>query len=163
MFSKDRTVRSAIAALVSLIREQYCNQSPSQRFMNFSAKSGPMSTQKFLCRLFFVILLKNTRTVSLASFVFILFASTVLSDRSLRTKRYFTLLFFAANLSTYAKSNQYFSFLNLANSFLLQNLRVASVKFVYEGFECKNCLTLILVGCQFSINCAQSHKHHPCV
>ena len=34
------------------------------------------------------------------------------------------------------------SFLNLANAFMRLNLHVARVKFVKEGFEGKNCLTL---------------------
>ena len=33
------------------------------------------------------------------------------------------------------------SVVNRAKSFILLNLRVARVNFVYEGFECKNCFT----------------------
>ena len=86
-------------------------------------------------------MVKNALTVSLQSFVFIPFASTVLSNRSGRTSRYFTPLISLAGLSTYARSIRQISFLNLANDFILLILRVARVNFVYEGFQCKNCLT----------------------
>ena len=33
------------------------------------------------------------------------------------------------------------SFLNLAKALILSNFRVAALNFVYEAFECKNCLT----------------------
>ena len=59
-----------------------------------------------------------------------------------RTRRYFTPLLSLASLSTYAKSIHHISFLNLANAFICLNLPVVSVNFVWESFECKNCLTV---------------------
>ena len=73
---------------------------------------------------------QNARTVSLESFVYIPFASTVPSNRSWRTRRHFTPLLSLASLSTYAKSIHQSSFLNLANAFMRLNLRVARVNFV---------------------------------
>ena len=64
------------------------------------------------------------------TFFFFHFASTVLSNRSWRTRRYFTPLLSLASLSTYAKSIHQILFLNLANAFIRLNLRVARVKFL---------------------------------
>ena len=99
-------------------------------FIKLSNKICSFVNPIFLGRFFFVIKDKNARTVSLESFVFIPFASTVLSNRSWRTRRYFTPLLFLASLSKYAKSIQEISFLNVANVFIHLNLRVARVKFV---------------------------------
>ena len=75
------------------------------------------------------------------SFVFIRFASTVLSNNFWGTSKYFTPLLSFANLSTYARSMHQISFLKLAKALILLNLRVACVNLVYDVFECKNSLT----------------------
>ena len=59
-----------------------------------------------------------------------------------RTSSYFTPLLSLDRLPTYGKSIQQTSTLNLANAFILLNLRKARVNFVYEVFECKNCFTV---------------------
>ena len=64
---------------------------------------------------------KNAPTVSLESFSFILFASTVLSNKCRLTGRYFTLLLFLACLWTYAKSKHQISF--FYSSIWLSSLR----------------------------------------
>ena len=74
-------MRSANAALVSLIVEYICIPSALHGFLNSPANSVPLSTQNFLGQFFFVVIVKKARTNSLESFVFILFASTVLSNR----------------------------------------------------------------------------------
>ena len=84
---------------------------------------------------------KNARTVSFKPFVFIPFACTVLSNRSWWTSRYFTPFLSLATFSTFAKSVDQISVLNLENAFCFMNLRVARVNFVYEGFEGENCRT----------------------
>ena len=81
------------------------------------------------------------RAASLESFVFFLFASTVLSKKSCRTSRYFTPILPLASLPKYAESKHQISFLNPAKAFILLNLLVARVNFVCEVFECKTCLT----------------------
>ena len=58
--------------------------------LNSAAVFVPLSTQIFLGRFFFVIMFSNARTVSLQTFVFIRFSTTVLSKQSRRTSEYFT-------------------------------------------------------------------------
>ena len=91
--------------------------------------------------IFLVILFENVLTVFFKSFVFIPFASTILSNKSWRTSKYFTPLLSFDNLSTDAISIHQLSFLNLAKDLILLNLRVACVNLVYEVSECKNSLT----------------------
>ena len=112
-----------------------------EKFLNFPANSVPFWTQFLLGRFLFVIMAKTARTVSLESFVFFLFALTVLSNTSWRTSRYFTPFLTLASLSTHDMSIHQISFLNLANAFILLNLCVVSLNFVKEGFDRKNCLT----------------------
>ena len=90
---------------------------------------------------FFVIRIKNTRTVFLECFVIILFESTDLSNRSWRIRRYFTPLLSVASFSTYARPKHQNWFMNLSNAFTLMSLREARVKFVYDRFDCEHCLT----------------------
>ena len=116
------------------------------QFLTLSSEFCYLVDFLFVCRFFFVIKVKNARTVSLESFFSIPFASTVLSNGSWRTNRNFTPLLSLTGSSTYAKSVHQIAFLNLASAFNLLNLRVVRVKLVYKGFERKNCLTLILVG-----------------
>ena len=78
--------------------------------------------------------------MSFECFSLIAFASTVLSSRFWRIRKYFTPLLFLARISTYAKSIHFISLLNLANAFSLLNLRVARLNFVHECFQCKNCI-----------------------
>ena len=49
--------------------------------------------------------------------------------------------FFSANSSTKAKSIHRKSILNLEKAFIFWNFHVAKVKFVYDVFDCKTCLT----------------------
>ena len=70
-------------------------------------------------------------------FVFIRFASTVLSNTSRRTIRYFTPLLSLASSSTHARSIHQISFYNHANAFILFISRVAKFNFVYDCFESK--------------------------
>ena len=79
--------------------------------------------------------------VSFECFVFIPFASTVLSNKFWRTSKYFTPLSSFANLSTRARSIHQTSFLNLGKALILFNFCVACVNLVYEVFVCKNSLT----------------------
>ena len=80
-------------------------------FLNSQARSVPLSTQMYLGH-FFLILVKKAQTVSLESFVFTLFATNVLPDRSWRATRCYTPLILLANLSPYAWSLHQFSVLN---------------------------------------------------
>ena len=107
-----------------------CIPSALHSFLNSPANSVPLSTQLFLGRFYFVIIVKNAQTVSLETFLFIPSASTVLSNMSWRTRRYFTPFLSLASLSTYSKSIHQSSFLNLGNAFMRLNLRVARVIFV---------------------------------
>ena len=84
--------------------------------------------------------MKNGRTVSLESFLFIPSASTVLSNKSWRTSCYFTPLLFLARIPTFGRLIHQTSSLNLANAVILLNLRNVRVIFVYEVLECKKCL-----------------------
>ena len=79
-FFIDRIVRSAKAALVSLIVKQICIPWAIPNFLNSPANSVPSSTQSFLGRSSSEIMLENVLTVSLESFVFNPFAS--LFDRT---------------------------------------------------------------------------------
>ena len=83
-----------------------CTPSALHSFLNSPANSVPLPTQKLLRRFFFVIIVKNSRTVSLESFVFIPFVTTVLSNKSWWTRSYFTLFLSLVSLSTYAESIQ---------------------------------------------------------
>ena len=138
-----------------ILREPYCAFSKCSRslihcrlnlysfsfakYLKVSSNSHslPLSNQNFLGRFFFVLMVKNARTFSLESFVFIPFAYTVLSNTSWRTSRYITRLLSLANLSTYARSTPKNLLLNLAKIFILLKLRVARVSFVWESSECK--------------------------
>ena len=111
------------------------------KLLEYSNKFCPWSTQIFFDLVVLVIIFEKVLTVSFESFVFIPFASTVLSDKSWRTSKYFTPLLSFANLSTYFRSIHQISFLNLAKALILLNLRVACVNLVYDVFECKNSLT----------------------
>ena len=110
-------------------------------FLEISSKLRTLIYPNFLWFFFLVIISEKVLTVSFESFVFIPFASTVLSNKSWRTSKYFTPLLSFANLSTYARSIHQFSFLNLAKARNLLDLRVACVNLVYDVFECKNSLT----------------------
>ena len=127
-------------SLISLILEQILIPSAQQTSSNSPANFVVLSTRVVLVRLVFVIKFKNARSVSSEPFVFIPFAPTVLSNKSWRTSKYFIRLLSFAGLPTYARSKHQISFLNLANAFILLNLRVVRVNFVNSGFECKNCL-----------------------
>ena len=113
-----------------------------KNFSIYRAKAVPLSSQTFLGRLLFVIIVENARWFSLECFVFFLFASTVLSNNTWRISGHFTPLLSLASLSTYVTSINHISFLNLANALILLNFGKARVNLVYEGFECKNCLTV---------------------
>ena len=104
---------------------------------NFRSLVDPSSCGPII----FVIIVKNARTVSLESCVFIPFASAVLWNRSWQTGSYFKPLLSLTSLSTYPGSIHQISFLNLAKEFNFLNLHSARVKFVYEVFKCRNCLT----------------------
>ena len=104
------------------------------KFSKTSSKFYSFVDPQFLSRFFFAIIVNKCTSRFLAIF-FILFASTVLSDKSGRTNRYFTPLLTLASLSTYARFIHQISFLNLANAFILLNLQVARVNSVYKGFE----------------------------
>ena len=82
-------------------------------------------------------MVENALTVVLYSFVFIPFPSTVPPNKSWRTGKNFTPLFYFASLSTKAKSIHESSVLNLGKAFILLNFCVAKVNFVYEVFESK--------------------------
>ena len=141
MFLSERIIRFAIAARVSLSVEWIYIPSALQNFLNSPANSVPWSTQFFFGVFFLVFIFEKVLSVSFEFFVFIPFASTVLSNKSWRTSKYFTPLLSFANLSTYARSIHQFSFLNLAKALIPLNLRVACVNPVYDVFECKNSLT----------------------
>ena len=113
----------------------------AKNFLNSPAMSVPWSTQFFFGLFILVIIFENVLTVSFVSFVFIPFASTVLSNKSWRSSKYFTPLLSFANLSIYARSIHQISFLNLAKALTILNLRVACVNLVYYVFECKEPLT----------------------
>ena len=70
--------------------EWSCISSALHSFLNYSANSVPLLTQFFVGRFLFVVIVKNARTVTLDSFVFIPSTPTVLSNRSWRLSRYFT-------------------------------------------------------------------------
>ena len=57
------------------------------KIFKLSSKNCSLVDPHFLGRLFFVIIVRNAETVSFKSFVFILLASMVLSNRSRRTCR----------------------------------------------------------------------------
>ena len=111
------------------------------KFLELSSILRTLIYPFFFGLFFLVIMFENVLTVSFESFVFIPCASTVLSNRSWRTSKYFTPLLFFANLSTYARSIHQISFLNLAKARILLNLRVACVNLVYNVFKCENSLT----------------------
>ena len=111
------------------------------KFLEFSSKFCHLIYLNSLGSIFLVIFSENVLTVSFESFVFIPFASTVLSNKFWRTSKYFTTLLSFEKLSTYAISKHQISVLNLAKALILLNLRVAYVNLVYEVFECKNFLT----------------------
>ena len=111
------------------------------KFLELSIKFCPLIYASFFRLLFLVIIFENVLTVSFESFVSIAFASTVLSNKSWRTSKYFTPLLSFANLSTYARSIHQISPFKLAKNLILLNLSVACVNLVYEVFECKNSLT----------------------
>ena len=93
-----------------------------------------------------MIIVENALTVSLDSVVFVTFAFTVRPNKSWRTEKTYTQIFFTTS-STEARSIHQNSVLNLAKAFNLSNFRLAKVKFVYEFFDYKNFLTSIPVDC----------------
>ena len=132
-------------------------------FYSFSAAKLPKISSK-LCLLiylkfFWSILFRNHFWKCLdcffESFVFIPYASTVLSNKSWRTSKGFTPLLSFANLSRYATDIHQISFLNLAKALNLLIFRVACVNLVYDVFECKNSLTFNGEFCCF---CQIAHR-----
>ena len=141
MFLSERFVRSASVALVSFIVEYFSIPSTLQNFLKSPANSVPCSTQIFFGLFFLVIFFENVLTVSFESFVFIPFASTVLSNKCWRTSEYFTPILSFANLSTCARSMNQILSLTLAKALILLKLHVACLNLVNEVFQCKNSLT----------------------
>ena len=92
----DRNVRSAKAALVSLIVEQICILLPLQIASKLPAMSVPLYTQIFSGRFFSVFIDEKVRRESLES-VFILFAFTGPSNRFWQTSEHFTPLLLSAS------------------------------------------------------------------
>ena len=111
------------------------------KFLEHSSKFRTVIYSNFLWSILFGNHFWKSLDCFLRVFVFIPFASTVLSNKYWRTSKYFTPFLSFANLSTYARSIHQFSFLNLAKARILLNLRVACVNLVYDVFECKNALT----------------------
>ena len=97
-------------------------------FPNPLASFVHLSTQIFLSQFVFVIIVENARTVSFESFVFILFASTVLSNRSWRT----------SPCQVHAPNNIF----ECSKCFHSLEFNVTRVNFVYEVFEYKDRLYL---------------------
>ena len=124
------------------------------KFLELSSKFRTLIYPNVFGLFFLVIIFEKVLTVSFESFVFIPFASTVLSNKFWRTSKYFTPLLSFANLSTYARSIHQISFLNLAKARILLNLRVACVNLVYDVFECKNSLTF---NGEFCCICQNAH------
>ena len=111
------------------------------KLLEFSSKFCPLIYPNFLWSILFGKHFRKNFDCFLRVFVFILFASTVLSNKSWRTSKYFTPLLSFATLSTYVRSIQQTSILNLAKALILLNLRVARVNLLYDVFECINSLT----------------------
>ena len=111
------------------------------KFLELSSKFCPLIYPIFLWSGLFGNHFWKCFECFLGVFVFISLASTILTNKFWRTSEYFTPLLSFANLSTYARSIQQFSFLNLAKALILLKLRVACVNPVYEVFECKNSLS----------------------
>ena len=112
---------------------------------------------------FFVIIVENAQNVSLESFVFIPFASTVLSNRSWRTSISFTPSLSLASSSLYVKSIRQISFFNLANAFILLNLRVARVNLYKKVLNAKNCLTFDIGTLDLTKSRTDPWAQPPCV
>ena len=125
------------------------------KLLEFSSKFCPPDLPTFFGLFFLVIIFENILTVSFEAFVFNPFASTVLSNKSWRTSKYFTPLLSFGNLSTYARSIHQISFLYLAKALILLYLRVACVNLVYDVFERKNSLTF---NGEFCCICQIAHR-----
>ena len=102
----------------------------STKFFKRSSSFNSLSTQIFFGRLFFLIMDKKAFTISWESFVLIPLAFTVLSNKSWRTSKHFTPLFYFADLSTWAKLMHQIAFLNLAKALILLKFCVARLNFV---------------------------------
>ena len=110
------------------------------KFFKASSKFGSVVNSDFRGSIFYCIHSQRSLNRLFGIFCFHSFCIYGSSDRSWQTRRYFTLLFFSASLSTYAKSIYKTSFLNLKKAFILLKVYVAEVKFVKEASESKNCL-----------------------
>ena len=99
------------------------------------------STQIYFGLFFSVFISENVLTVSFESFVFIRFASTVLSIKSWRTSKNFTPVLSFAYLSTYARSVHQISILILAKAPIHLIFCVACENLLYGFFEFTNSLT----------------------
>ena len=86
-------------------------------------------------------MVKSALRVSLESFVFIHFPSTVQSNYFCWTSNHLIPIFFSTNTSKKAKSLHQKSILNSEKAFNFWNFHVAKLKFVYDVSDCRKCLT----------------------
>ena len=113
---------------------------------------------------FFVLMLEKHSTVSLKSFNFFPFASTVLSTKLLGTGNSFTPLEYFESLPNFATRMHQMSFLSLAKAFILRNLHKARVNFVPRTFRRKKCFTFDtdrLLGFSSLRTDASAETQHP--
>ena len=106
MSFRDRIVRSANAAFVSLIVEEICIPSVLHNFLNSPANFVPLSTQFFSRRFFFLIIVKYARTVSLESFLSLCIYSSIkqtLDELEDTLHRYYLSLVYQRMPSPYTK------------------------------------------------------------
>ena len=113
----------------------------TEKFLELSSKFCPLIYPNFFGQFFLEINFEKISTGSFECFVFIPFASTVLSNKSWLTSKNLTLLLSFANLSTYARSIHQISSFSLVKAHTPLSLRVACVNLVYQIFEYKNSLT----------------------
>ena len=156
---RDRFVRSANAALVSLVVVNFYFFSFEKFFK--TSEFFTLVKPNFCLHIFIiVIMVENVLLVFLESFVFSPFASTVLSKIFSRTRKIITKPLSIGKLSTYARSIHQNASLNLANGFFSMIYECAGVNFVLEGLNAKFVSPSTLVDCWFSLNGAQILMQH---
>ena len=111
------------------LQRTYCVPPVLHYVLNSPAKFFPLLSQFLLVRCFFVIIVKNARTVCLESFVFVPFASTVLPKSHVEVEDTLQRFYVSVNHQRMPSPNTNF-FYNLANAFILLNLRVTRLNFV---------------------------------
>ena len=114
---------------------------------NCPTNSVPLSIQFFLGRFFSVILVEKTLTVSLESFVFFPFASTVRSNKFWRTSNYFTPSFFFCQFISKSKIHTPSLIFEPSKSLRFLEFSFGRINFCLRSLHVKIVSPLILADC----------------